>query len=82
MTQAMTNHVSGRQRTPAGAVSISVQRRPRRRMFPRGETKVSPLVQQDQDRQDDMTEFIAEPTAASPPEPFAREDYFCQDKLY
>ena len=45
--QAMTNRASGRQRAPAGAVSISVQRRPHRRKFLRGETKVSPLVQQD-----------------------------------
>ena len=31
---------------------------------------------------DGRTEVIAEPTAASPPEPFAGEDYFCQDSLY
>ena len=32
---------------------------------PRDQPKVSILVQQDQDRQDDGTEVIAEPTAAS-----------------
>ena len=31
---------------------------------------------------DCKTEVIVEPKTASPPEPFAREDYFCQDKLY
>ena len=34
------------------------------------------------DRQDSRTEVIVEPGAASPPEPLAGEDYFCQDKLY
>ena len=34
------------------------------------------------DYQDDRTEVIVEPNAASPPEPFAGEDYFCQDSLY
>ena len=27
-------------------------------------------------------EVTMEPKVASPPEPFAGEDYFCQDKLY
>ena len=44
--------------------------------------KVSISVQQDQDHQDGRTDVIAEPTVASPPEAFAGEDYFCQDKLY
>ena len=48
----------------------------------RHQAKVSISVQQDQDRQDGRTEVIAEPTAASPPEPLAGEDYFCQDSLY
>ena len=39
-------------------------------------------MQQDQDRQDDRTEVIGEPTTASRPEAFTGEDYFCQDKLY
>ena len=39
-------------------------------------------MEQDQDRQDGRTEVITEPTAASPPEPLAGKDYFCQDNLY
>ena len=35
-----------------------------------------------QDRQDGRTDVIAKPTAASPPEPLAGEEYFCQDSLY
>ena len=34
------------------------------------------------DRQDGRTEVIVEPKAASPPEPLAGEDYFCQDNMY
>ena len=52
------------------------------RGVPRNQVKVSILVQQDQDRQDGRTEVIVEPGAASPPEPLAGEDYFCQDSLY
>ena len=44
--------------------------------------KVSISVQQDQDQQDSKTEVTMEPKAASPPEPLAGEDPFCQDKLY
>ena len=33
-------------------------------------------------QQDGKTEVTMEPEAASPPEPFAGEDRFCQDKLY
>ena len=46
------------------------------------QAKVSILVQQDQDQQDGRTEVIVEPRTASPPEPLAGEDYFCQDSLY
>ena len=46
------------------------------------QAKVSISVQQDQDQQDGRTEVIVEPKAASPPEPLAGEDYFCQDSLY
>ena len=35
-----------------------------------------------QDQQDGKTEVTVEPKTASPPEPLAGEDYFCQDKLY
>ena len=52
------------------------------RGVPRHHAKVSILVEQDQDRQDDRTEVIAKPTAASPLEPFAGKDYFCRDSLY
>ena len=34
------------------------------------------------DQQDGKTEVTMEPKAASPPEPLAGEDYFCQDSLY
>ena len=53
-----------------------------RRGVPRHQAKVSISVQQDQDQQDGKTEVTMEPKAASPPEPFAGEDRFCQDKLY
>ena len=46
------------------------------------QAKVSIPVQQDQDLQDGRTEVIAEPTTVSALEPFAGEDYFCQDSLY
>ena len=52
------------------------------RGVPRHQAKVSISVQRDQDQQDGKTEFTMEPKAASPPEPLAGEDYFCQDKLY
>ena len=39
-------------------------------------------VQQDQDQQDDRTEVTVEPKTASPLEPLADEDCFCQDNLY
>ena len=48
-----------------------------RRGVSRNQPKVSILVQQFQDRQDGRMEVITEPTAASPPDAFAREDYFC-----
>ena len=54
----------------------------RGRGVPRHQAKVSILVQRDQDQQDGKTEVTMEPKVASPPEPFAREDCFCQDKLY
>ena len=34
------------------------------------------------DQQDGKTEVTMEPNTASPPEPFAGEDRFCQDSLY
>ena len=39
-------------------------------------------MQRDQDQQDGRTEVTVEPKTASPPEPLAGEDRFCQDKLY
>ena len=44
--------------------------------------KVAILVQQDRDQKDGKTEVIVEPKTASPPEPLAGEDHFCQDSLY
>ena len=52
------------------------------RGVPRHHAKVSILVQRDQDQQDGRTEVTMEPKTASPPEPFAGKDCFCQDKLY
>ena len=80
--QAMTIET---RRAPARAASLfplwCQGGRPRRGV-PRHQAKVSILVQRDQDQQDDKTEVTMEPKAASPPEPFAGEDRFCQDKLY
>ena len=52
------------------------------RRVPRNQAKVSISVQQDQDQQDGKTEVIVEPTTASPPEPLASADYFCQYSFY
>ena len=52
------------------------------RGVPRHQAKVAISVQRDQDQEDGKTEVIVEPKTASPPEPFAGEDHFCQDKLY
>ena len=46
------------------------------------QAKVAILVQSDQDQKDDKTEVIVEPKTASPTEPLAGEDHFCQDSLY
>ena len=54
----------------------------RRGELPRHQGKVSISVQRDQDQQDGRTEVTVEPKAASPPEPLAGEDCFCQDNLY
>ena len=48
----------------------------------RRQAKVSLSVQRDQDQQDGKTEVTMGSKAASPPEPLAGEDYFCQVKLY
>ena len=52
------------------------------RGLPRHRAKVAISVQRDQDQKDDRTELIMEPKTASPPDPFAGEDHFCQDSLY
>ena len=49
---------------------------------PRHQAKVAISVQREQDQKDGKTEVIMEPKTASPPEPFAGEDHFCQDSLY
>ena len=51
------------------------------RRVPRHQAKVSILVQRDQYQQDDMTEVIAEPTAASPLEPLAGKDHLLSGYL-
>ena len=82
MTQAMTIEA---RRAPACAVSffpLWCKGGKRRHGVPRHQAKVSISVQRDQDQQDGKTEVTMEPKAASPPEPFAGEDRFCQDKLY
>ena len=81
VTQAMTIET---RRVPACAVSLFplwCKGGKRRRGVPRHQAKVSVLVQQDKDEEDGKTEVTMEPKTASPPEPFAGEDRFCQDKL-
>ena len=75
----------GARRAPGRAVSLLpvwCQGGKRRRGVQRHQAKVSILVQRDQDQKDGKTEVTMESEAASPPEPFAGEDRFCQDKLY
>ena len=82
VTQAMTIET---RREPASVVSsflVWCKGGKRRRGVPMHQAKVSIAVHRDQDKQDGRAEVIAEPTAASPPEPLAGEDYFCQDSLY
>ena len=43
---------------------------------------VSISVQRDQDPQEGKMEVTVEPKTASPPDPLAGEDRFCEDKLY
>ena len=38
-------------------------------------------MQRDQDQEDGKAEVIVEPKTASPPEPFAGKDHFCQDSF-
>ena len=63
-------------------VSSLVLRRQAQHGVPRHQAKVAKSVLQDQDQKDGKTEVTMEPKAASPPETFAGEDHFCQDKLY
>ena len=63
-------------------VSSLVLRRQAQARTMRHQAKVSISVQRDQDQQDGRTEVTVEPKTASPPEPFAGEDHFCQDSLY
>ena len=83
VTQAMTTQ--GARRVPARAASsfpLWCKGGKRSRGVPRHQEKVAISVQQDQDQEDCKTEVIVEPKTASPPEPFAGEDHFCQDSLY
>ena len=70
--------------TSAHSVLVSplVLRRQAQARITEHQAKVSISVQRDQDQQDGKTEVTMEPKVASPPEPFAGEDHFCQDKLY
>ena len=75
MTQATT--IKAR-RAPANAVSLFplwCKGGKHRRGVPRHQAKVSILVQQDQDQQDDRIEITVEPKAASSPVPLAVEDH-------
>ena len=63
-------------------VSSLVLRRQAQARSTEASSKGSISVQRDQDQQDGKTEVTMEPKAASPPEPFAGEDHFCEDKLY
>ena len=83
MTQAMTTQ--GARRVPARAASsfpLWCKGGKRSRGVPRHQAKVAISVQRHQDPMDGKTEVTMEPKAASPLEPFAGEDYFCQDNLY
>ena len=83
MTQAMT--AKGARRVPARAASsfpLWCKGGKRSRGVPRHQANVAISVQRDQDHEDYKTEVTVEPKTASPPEPLAVEDYFCQDKLY
>ena len=71
-----------RQRAQSTSFLFGAKEASSRRGVPRNQPKVFILVQQDQDRQDDRTEVIAEPTAASRPEAFEGEDHFSQDRMY
>ena len=76
---------TGARRAPARAVSLFplwCYGSKRRCGVPRRQAKVSISVQRDQDHEDRKTEVTVEPKTASPPEPFAGEDHFCQDSLY
>ena len=79
MTQAMT--IKAR-RAPAYAGSLFPLWCKGGNHRPRYQAKVTIPVQRDQDQPDGQTEVTVEPKAASPLEPLACEDYFCQDKLY
>ena len=79
MTQAMTIEA---RREPACAESLFPLWCKGGKHRPRHRAKVAIPVQRDQDQQNGRMEVTVEPKTASPPEPFAGEDYFCQDKLY
>ena len=74
--------LGGRQRTQHPYFLFGAKEASARRGVPRHQEKVAILVQRDQDQEDGKTEVIVEPKMASPPEPFAGEDHFCQDSLY
>ena len=83
MTQAMTT--GGARRVPTRAASslpLWCKGGKRSRGVPRHQTKVTFSEQRDQEQEDYETEVTMEPKTASPPEPFAGEDLFCQDSLY
>ena len=80
MTQAMTT--KGANRAPARAVSsLPLWCKGSKRMREH-QAKASISVQQDQDQSNGRMEVTVEPKTASPPEPLAGEDRFCQDSLY
>ena len=80
MTQAMTHCTSGCQRVPAAQLpfwckgdSGGASSRGAGQRFPLRCNKT-------EDRKDDREDVTTEPTTASPPDPFAGEDRFCQDR--
>ena len=82
MAQDMTIET---RRAPAGSVSsfpLLCKGGKRGRGVPRHQAKVTISVQRDQDQHDGRTKVTVEPKTAPPPQPFACEDRFCQDKLY
>ena len=77
-------HQAGARRAPARTAFLFplwCKGGKRSRGVPRPQAKVAISCNKTK-TMDCKAEVIVEPKTASPPEPFAGEDYFCQDSLY